>query len=57
MRRGGKGAWIDCAIEAGELRDYADASRPPGLSRARVAQLAALFGLPAAQQEAHLRRS
>lgn len=42
---------IERAIESGELRDYADAARRLGLTRARVTQLAVLAALPTAVQD------
>ena len=38
-------------IEAGELRDYADAARRLKVSRARVTQIMNLVALPIAMQE------
>lgn len=46
--------WIDQRIEAGELRDLADAARVLGVTRARVTQIANLRYLPPAVQEAVL---
>lgn len=42
---------IDRMIEAGELRDYADAARRLKVSRARVTQIMNLVALPIAMQE------
>lgn len=46
--------WIDRRIEAGELRDLADAARLIGVSRARMTQIANLLLLPIAVQESVL---
>lgn len=43
--------WIELRIEAGELRDLADAARLLGVSRARMTQIANLRLLPIAVQE------
>jgi hypothetical protein len=43
--------WIDRRIEAGELRDLADAARLIGVSRARMTQIANLLLLPRDVQE------
>lgn len=43
--------WIERRIEAGELRDLADAARLLGVSRARMTQIANLRLLPIDVQE------
>lgn len=45
---------IDRAIESGELRDYADAARRLGVSRARISQIVGLLGMLVWEQEAVL---
>jgi len=45
---------VEARIDAGELRDHADAARRLGITRARMSQVAALAYLPIAVQEAIL---
>ncbi len=45
---------VERLIEDGVLRDYADAARVLGVSKARVSQIMDLLGLPAATQEGML---
>lgn len=45
---------IERAIDAGQIKDYAEAARVLGVTRARVAQIVALAQMPAAEQEAAL---
>jgi hypothetical protein len=45
---------VDRKVEAGEIKDYAEAARRLGISRARMAQVMALLNLSARLQEAIL---